>query len=527
MTIDDFHHQPTMPGVKPDSQIVHLPKIPESIGKYKIESLLSKGGMSILYLATHPETKDPIIIKVLSPKFLSNPEVVKRFTNEAEIIALTNHNNIIQMFGYGEWEGGFYIAMEYIQGISLRQYILQTPISLTRALEIIIDIAYALCHLHSHGVIHRDLKPENILITETGEIKVIDFGISQLLKVNTAEGNQARSQLLGTPIYMSPEQRENPESVSFPSDIYSLGIIAYELILGKLSHGQIHLSLMPKGMQKILQKTLRPDVTERYQDVVDFIAEVSAYKNSTTIQKEKKASDSISELAEGMRSAQMALVATAPPSWPEVEVGFLGHQAHLPGIYHDFFEIAGGAFGYVAGESSSRTVDGVIHAAVLRGMVRSLSRIAPKPAELMTLLNEIIVKDKMNQTFFVHYLYLNPQHNEFKYISCSYGNLWKLQKESLRPVRLNSENPPLGESLESTYSEITGEWMVGDLLILHSYDQKTLLPVEALESVLSEEAGRTPQKQVESLMRKLRTSSNKQFQESAVAFASFLRKPPT
>ena len=205
---------------------------------------------------------------------------------EAEIITLTDHPNIVKLFGHGEWEEGLYIAMEFIQGISLRQFILQTPISLKRALEIILDIAYALCHLHTHGVIHRDLKPKNILLSENNQIKVIDFGIAQLLTEQTQEQSQSQK-LIGTPVYMSPEQRANPESVSYPSDIHSLGIISYELILGKLSHGQVHLSLMPKGIQKILFNCLQPNIIDRYQDIVDFISDVSSYLNSSALQKEQ------------------------------------------------------------------------------------------------------------------------------------------------------------------------------------------------------------------------------------------------
>jgi serine/threonine protein kinase len=221
MTDNDFHKQLTSPGIPESPSPLNAP-VPKSIGPYTIESLLEKGGMSLLYLATDPNTRDPITIKVLSPKFLSHPEAVKRFINEAEIIAMANHPNIVQLYGHGEWEHGLYIAMEFIQGISLRQYILQTPVSLTRALDVIIDIAYALCHLHAHGVIHRDLKPENILVTDAGGIKVIDFGIAQLLtKTDITMPGEGRQQLIGTPIYMSPEQKENPEAVSFPSDIYS------------------------------------------------------------------------------------------------------------------------------------------------------------------------------------------------------------------------------------------------------------------------------------------------------------------
>lgn len=255
----DFHKQPTHPKLISEENSAPIPHLPEKIGPYKVEALLDKGGMSYLYLGTHPDSKEPLTIKVLSQKFISNPEVVQRFLNEAEIISMTNHPNIIKMFGHGEWEGGLYIAMEYIEGISLRKYILKNPISLKRALGIIIDIAYALCHLHTHGVIHRDLKPENILVTENGAIKVIDFGISQLLTEKVTPDQPPRQKLIGTPIYISPEQKENPETVSFPSDIYSLGIISYELVLGKLSHGHIHISLMPTGMQPILHKCLQLD----------------------------------------------------------------------------------------------------------------------------------------------------------------------------------------------------------------------------------------------------------------------------
>jgi len=288
MTEKDFNKQDTLPGPEAKKHEQEAFEIPEKIGPYKVESLLETGGMSSVYLGTHPETQDPVTIKVLLPKFLKNPEVVKRFLNEAEIIAQTDHQNIVNLYGHGEWEGGLYIALEFVEGQSLRQYLQHHPISLRKALEIILEIAYALCHLHTHGIIHRDLKLENVLVTESEDIKVIDFGIAQLLNENRSAGEIAQHRIIGTPIYMSPEQRKNPEFVSYPSDIYSLGIIAYELILGKLSHGKIHLSLMPKGLQKILSKALQPNSEDRYQDVVDFITAISAYMNSAMLEKEKK-----------------------------------------------------------------------------------------------------------------------------------------------------------------------------------------------------------------------------------------------
>ena len=150
--------------------------------------------------------------------------MVQRFLREADIIALADHPNIVKLYRQGTWEGGLYIAMEFIGSLSLRKYILRNLISLKHALELVLEISMALCHLHAHGVIHRDLKPENILVTEVGEVKVIDFGIAQLL-TDSPTDPRARRRLVGTPIYMSPEQKNDPESTSYPSDIYSLGII--------------------------------------------------------------------------------------------------------------------------------------------------------------------------------------------------------------------------------------------------------------------------------------------------------------
>lgn len=170
-------------------------EIPAQIGKYKVESLLNRGGMSLLYLGIHPETKEPITIKVLLDEYLSNKEMVERFLHESEIIAMTDHPNIVRLYGQGRWEKGLYIAMEFIQGISLRQLILQQTLSLKRSLEIVLQIAHALLHLHSHGIVHRDLKPENILLTAQGGIKVVDFGIAALWKIEKKMGRKRNASL--------------------------------------------------------------------------------------------------------------------------------------------------------------------------------------------------------------------------------------------------------------------------------------------------------------------------------------------
>lgn len=531
--IDDFHKKHTLSGKfeSPDSS--EQPEIPKIIGPYKIEALLEKGGMSLLYLGKHPNTQDLTTIKVLSPRYMSRPDIVQRFLNEAEIIALTDHPNIVKLYGHGEWAGGLYIAMEFIQGTSLRHELLNTPISLKRALEIIIDVAYALCHLHTHGVIHRDLKPENILITEEGQVKVIDFGIAQLLtEKSSADPTSRKQSLIGTPIYMSPEQRENPESVSYPSDLYSLGIIAYELVLGKASHGQIHLSLMPKGLQKILNKTLQPLPKDRYQDVVDFITDLSSYLESTNLDKEKIAGDQTIEFLENFRAAQKVISSVLLPNWEGIKLGLASLKiSEFAGIYYDFFSFPDNSYGIIMGESTKKGAEGLICTAMLKGMIQALRHLTTKPAELAMMLNNLIIQSQTNYTYHLSYLILNPTTNILTYLNCGYDNLWQLAHHQEVPLQTNLNNPALGADVHAEFQEISLPWETGDYLILHSFIKHPSehiadheLPNSIIENALQEKPLSLPQKLVEFISLKIKIAFSRIFKNRSLLLIGILRE---
>jgi eukaryotic-like serine/threonine-protein kinase len=528
---DSFHKQPTLPEVPESTSAYQSPPVPKMIGPYKIESLLERGGMSVLYLGTHPESKEPVTIKILSPKYLSNPEVANRFLNEAEIIAMADHPNIVKLYGHGEWEGGFYIAMEFVQGISLRQFLLQTPMSLKKSLEIIIDIAYALCHLHTHGVIHRDLKPENILMTETGHIKVIDFGISQLLTEKNDHPSQLKKRWIGTPIYMSPEQRENPETVSYPSDIYSLGIIAYELVLGKLSHGQIHISLMPKGFQKIMNKALQYKPEDRYHDIVDFISDVTSYLHSATLQKEMKVGDQLSELSENLKQAYSLLIPSSAPQWPHIDIGMASNKnINVPGYYYDFLQIHEDSYGVILGEPLAKGAEGILNTAYLRGMVRALCNLTMNPAELATLLNEIIIKDHKEQVFSFSYLLLSPKKNDMRFISCGLGHLWVYTPELNTLLNISTDNVALGLDAKTTYIDSSNPWHEGSLLLFCSpppssvKSEENIFSETALKQILMENSDGISQKITDYIQRKIRLSSNLQTKDNPYTIICIQRK---
>lgn len=529
MAEPNFHKQKTFPSIA--NKFSAKEQLPEKIGPYKVEALLEKGGMSFLYLAIHPETKDPITIKVLFPEFLSNPEMVQRFSREAAIIALADHPNIVKLYGQGEWEGGLYIAMEFIQGISLRKYLLRNLISLKHALELVMEISMALCHLHAHGIIHRDLKPENILVTDSGGVKVIDFGIAQLLTDNQRDPHSKR-RLIGTPIYMSPEQKNDPESTSYPSDIYSLGIITYELVLGKLSHGHIHLSIMPKSLQKILAKALQLQSEDRYQDIVDFMTDVSAYLHSPALLKENKELDPLSDLSESLRQAQHSLVPQSPPIWPNFEVGLATYKSlGTSSLYYDFFTLPDQTYGIIIGEPSVKGSPGIVYSSVLRGMVRALCQLTKQPQEMATVLNSLLLEDPMKQHFSFSYLILLPQENIFRFISCKCGLLWL--KTPANPIfkSISSENPSLGADLNVHFSEIEYSWQVGDTLLLYasslgiqSTNKEALFTQEELQASSEETFHPSAQRQVDNILRRAKVSLSLTSDERSVIFLSLIRK---
>ncbi len=471
MAESSFYKQNTMPDlISGESE----PLLPSSIGPYKIESLLNKGGMSLLYLGLDPTTKKPLAIKVLSPSYVTHPEAVGRFLKEAKVIALTNHPNIVKLYGQGEWEKGLYIAMELIHGISLKQFIMQHSLSMRRALEIILQVAYALLHLHSHNVIHRDLKPENILITEEGEIKVIDFGIAQL---HEEESNKSQtSRFLGTPNYMSPEQKEDPSSVTFASDIYSLGVVFYELIVGKLSFGIINLVAFPKGLKKIAAKTLAVSVNERYQNISEFIHDVSQYLNSGELEKERSGSDQVKELNERIQKANLSLSPILLPTWPQMDLGIAkGRGTQQLGLYYDLFRFPNNTFLILIAANASASVESAIEIAVLRGMIRmSLQEFTPsakatfKPIAFIEKLNRLVLEDIREEKFALNLVLLDPLRDLATYISCGFDSLLHIPQGQSLPRRLSSQNDLLGVSLTTEFSETTDNWNPGDLLFIHS-----------------------------------------------------------
>jgi serine/threonine protein kinase len=204
--------------------------IGKTISHYKIIEKLGEGGMGIVYKAEDSKLKRQVALKFLSPKSLSGEEEKNRFKREAQAAASLNHPNIATVFEIDEYEGDMFIAMEYIEGQNLKQMVESGPLKLKDVVRIGSQIAEGLHAAHTKDIIHRDIKSANIMITENGQVKIMDFGLAKLSNVSmlTQEGTT-----VGTVSYMSPEQTHG-ESVDYRTDIWSLGVIIYEMVSGQL-----------------------------------------------------------------------------------------------------------------------------------------------------------------------------------------------------------------------------------------------------------------------------------------------------
>lgn len=229
--------------------------IPERIGPYRVLDLIGQGGMGVVYRAqapSHNGDEGIVAVKVLRAGLVTS-QLERRFQRESEVLRRLDHPGIARLLEAGSAEGVPYLAMEFIDGISLARWRLEIKPSLADRLRLLADLCEAVHSAHEHDVVHRDLKPENILVTTGGKPKVLDFGIARLTDDSLPAQTLATQtwQLLGTVRYMSPEQAaEGPSAVDARTDVYALGVIAYELLTGELPYDLSRLST-PRALLEI------------------------------------------------------------------------------------------------------------------------------------------------------------------------------------------------------------------------------------------------------------------------------------
>lgn len=269
-------------------------------GRYEVQEIIGVGGMSVVYKAYDNVDDRIVAIKILKDEFLNNEEFKRRFKNESKAIALLSHENIVRVYDVNFGEKLQYIVMEYIDGITLKEYInKQNSITWNDAVYFMTQILRAVQHAHDKGIVHRDIKPQNIILLPNGTLKVTDFGIARFSR---SETKTLTEQAIGSVHYIAPEQAKG-EQTDERADIYSMGVVLYEMLAGKVpfdSENAVSVALMqvqanaekltqinpniPKGLEQICVHAMQKNPDDRYQSATEMLLDIEEIiKNPNTV----------------------------------------------------------------------------------------------------------------------------------------------------------------------------------------------------------------------------------------------------
>ncbi len=274
-------------------------------GRYLIKSLIGNGGMANVYKAIDLKDNRIVAVKILKEECMGNEDLVRRFKNESKAIAVLNHPNIVKVFDVSVSSKLQFIVMEYIDGITLKDYMeyRKEPLTYKETIHFISQILLALQHAHQKGIVHRDIKPQNIMLLSDGNIKVMDFGIARFSR---SENHTITDKAIGSVHYISPEQAKGDVTDS-KADIYSVGVMMYEMLCGRLpfeSDSPVSVAIkqisdtavplrkinasVPEGLEAITEKAMAKNPHERYQSAAEMLGDIEAFKRNPSIKFEYK-----------------------------------------------------------------------------------------------------------------------------------------------------------------------------------------------------------------------------------------------
>jgi predicted Ser/Thr protein kinase len=273
------------------TRVVNNPPLRDGPGHFfpqlEIYSLLGVGGMGVVYKARQRGLDRMVALKILPPQISTEPTFAERFAREAQALARLSHPNVVTVIDLGQSGSVYYFLMEFVDGVNLRQMLQAGKLAPRDALDLILQICEALEYAHGEGVVHRDIKPENILVDKKGRVKIADFGLSKLLGAARPDLQLTQSnQVMGTMHYMAPKQIDQPLAVDHRADLYSLGVVFYEMLTGELPLGRFEVpsrkSAVDARLDELVLRLLERNPNRRYQQASEIRLQLEAIAGVTS-----------------------------------------------------------------------------------------------------------------------------------------------------------------------------------------------------------------------------------------------------
>jgi predicted Ser/Thr protein kinase len=325
----------------------------------EIIELLGQGGMGTVYKARQKHLDRLIALKVIPPEAAKEPAFAERFAREARALARLNHPNIVTVHDFGQSDGVYFLLMEFVDGLNLRQTMQTGNLTPQEALAIVPHICDALQYAHDQGIVHRDVKPENVLLDKAGRVKIADFGLAKLLTHLPQDFTLTHSmQVMGTPRYMAPEQIEHPTEVDHRADIYSLGVMFYEMLTGELPMGRFappsQKVQIDIRIDEIVLRSLEKEPARRYQHASEVKTELETVKSAPQIKfplVSPNTSTPLANLTQGTAGRVLVIAIMVVFSLLMIGVGIM--LGVMPPVLHaskiDSLGYFGAAFGCIVG----------------------------------------------------------------------------------------------------------------------------------------------------------------------------------
>ena len=269
-------YTPTQAAVPtPKAQPPKPSEIEKLFPELEVLDIVGQGGMGFVYKARQKNLGRIVALKLLSTSLMDDPQFAERFSREARAMAMMNHPNIIAIYDFGNRGSYYYLVMEFVDGLNLRQLIQTTRLEPQEAMQLVPQLCDALQYAHDRGIVHRDIKPENVLLSQDGRVKIADFGLAKLTGSTNANFTLTQTQqVMGTLNYMAPEQREKPNEVDHRADIYSLGVVIYELLTGELPLGRFappsQKVRVDVRLDEVVMRALEKEPELRFQQASEF-----------------------------------------------------------------------------------------------------------------------------------------------------------------------------------------------------------------------------------------------------------------